>query len=255
MSYSQQLLDALRSTVWRLIGSERAVAISYSGGLDSSVIARLASERSAVRAHSCVIPSSFDARNVATCAAQEGLDLELIELSEHELREAVIKSAETLGTTDPVKIAYTIPVLCVIERCEERLVLAGNGADELFGGYAKYASMADPRDAMSLDMGKMMDEAKRLRLAAESLRKEIAFPFVSHEVVTIAEGVPLHEKVSARGRKLVLRDVARALNLPSYTRPKKAAQYSSGVMKEMERQAKAEGMSLGQWTRAVASGS
>jgi asparagine synthase (glutamine-hydrolysing) len=51
------------------------------------------------------------------------------------------------------------------------------------------------------------------------------------------------------GRKLVLREVAVLLGLDAHDRPKKAAQYSSGIMREMERLARKEGMSMSEWTK------
>ncbi|HEX9908138.1 MAG TPA: asparagine synthase-related protein, partial [Thermoplasmata archaeon] len=137
--------------------------------------------------------------------------------------------------------------------CEEDLLLVGSGADELFGGYAKYQASTDPEAAMSSDLVKMMAEAQLLQTEAAKVGKRIGFPFTDEAVVMAALNVPVQEKVDLSGRKIILREVGRALSLHSADRPKKAAQYSSGVLKEMERLAGAQRLNLHDWTTMITS--
>jgi asparagine synthase (glutamine-hydrolysing) len=62
---------------------------------------------------------------------------------------------------------------------------------------------------------------------------EPRFPFAERELAMLGEGLPVSFKIRGGVRKAVLREAALILGLPREiaNRPKKAAQYSSGVMK------------------------
>lgn len=247
-----EALGLLRKSTEATISGEDAVAVAYSGGLDSSVVASIAGEFAKIRCYTCVVRGSFDARNVKARAESESLELILVELTAKDIPAIVDETADMLGTSDPMPLAYTIPVLAVLKEARERLVLAGHGADEMFGGYAKYASVRNPALMMAEDLDKMLREGERLKKAANTLGKRIGFPFVSKELIEFSRSLPLDRKVTPLERKILLREIARMLGLPSHDLPKKAAQYSSGVLKEMERLAKADGRSLADWTRSLA---
>lgn len=240
-------LELLRKSVEAAISEEATVSVAYSGGLDSSILTALAKEFATVRCYTCVVPGSFDSRNAKSRAESEDVDLTVIELRAEEIPEIAREASDLLQTSNPTQLAYTIPVLAVLKGSREKLVLVGHGADELFGGYAKYASAQDPKSMMADDLDKMLNEAEAVATAAASLGKKIAFPFASSEVVEFSKSLPLDRMISASERKILLREVAKLLGLPSRDLPKKAAQYSSGVLREMRRLAKAEGMSLSDW--------
>ncbi len=246
------LLVALRNAVSELVEHADAVAVAYSGGLDSSVVAALAGEKAKVTCYTCAVEGSFDDRNARQFADDERRTFRLLRLSPEDLGSFVRKASRALGTTDPIRIAYTIPVLCVLHKSVERIVLSGSGADELFAGYAKYAGIRNPAGAMEADLERMLSESHSLSLEATRLGKIISSPYALPAVIAAAKEIPLGEKIGPNGRKMVLREVAKLLGLNSHERPKKAAQYSSGVMKEMRRLAKGEGVSLSQWTKKTA---
>jgi asparagine synthase (glutamine-hydrolysing) len=247
-----RLLAALRKAVSELVALDARVAVAYSGGLDSSVIAALASEKANVTCYTCAVEGSFDSRNAGQFADNERRQFTMLVLGSEDLRFFARKSSELLGATDPVRIAYTIPILYVLHRSDEKVVLTGSGADELFAGYARYARMKDPTRAMAADLERMISESNSLSTEAAKLGRIIGFPYTAPEVIAAAKDIPLSEKIDPTGNKIMLREVAKLLGLQSHKRAKKAAQYSSGVMKEMERLAKCEGLSLSQWTERMA---
>ncbi|MEW5747821.1 MAG: asparagine synthase-related protein [Candidatus Thermoplasmatota archaeon] len=251
---AERLLKLLRISVRECVASSGSVAVAYSGGVDSALVERVARECAETRAYTCAVRGSHDHSRAPTAAEEEGADLRMLALDEQGLMDAVRKTAAALGTSDPLRVAYTVPVVCVIDSCEESVVLVGSGADELFGGYAKYADDAAVEASMERDLGKMLAEHALLRGYASSLGKRLEAPFASPEIVSFAKSLPLDRKLGGGNRKAVLRDAARSLGVVSHDAPKKAAQYSSGVMKEMKRLAKARGMGLGAWTDEAAAG-
>ncbi|MBN1676992.1 MAG: hypothetical protein JW880_00480 [Candidatus Thermoplasmatota archaeon] len=249
----EALLSVLRSSMKRIVGEEEAVAVAYSGGLDSSIVVALAKELANTGGYTCAIPGSFDDKHATEAAQHDGIETRTIHLTDAGLVKYVVRSATVLGTVNPVAISYTIPLLCALDSCDEKLLLAGSGADELFGGYAKYEASSDPEASMSSDLVKTLAEAQLLQAEASRLGKRMGFPFIDEAVIMTALGVPVERKVDISGRKLILREVGRVLSPHSADKPKKAAQYSSGVMKEMERLAKADRLDLHDWTPAIIS--
>jgi len=251
---SNLLLTKLRDSVSEIIATESKVAVAYSGGLDSSIIAALADEKASAMCYTCAVDGSFDARNAKHFADEEGRLLNLIRLKPDDIGSFARSASRILKTPDPIRIAYTIPILCVLHRCSEGVILTGSGADELFCGYAKYAQVRDPRQAMAADLEKMLSEAESLSSEAASLGKYIGFPYAMPKIISAAAEIPIEKKINSTDRKIILREIAATLGIPSHARPKKAAQYSSGVMREMERQAKEAGLSLSDWTVKTSTG-
>lgn len=250
---SDELLRLLRDSVKTCVSSAGSVAIAYSGGVDSAVVERLARDEAKTVAYTCAVRGSHDHGRAPTSAEEGGVDLRMLTLDEQNLADAVWKTSSVLGTTHPSRIAYTVPVVCVIDACEQGVVLVGSGADEIFGGYAKYADDPDAEASMDRDLQKMVSEHVLLKRYASSLGKRLEAPFVAPDIVAFARSLPTDRKLGGN-RKAVLRDAAKALGVISHDAPKKAAQYSSGILKEMRRLAKAKGMELGEWTAETAVG-
>ncbi|MCU0859887.1 MAG: asparagine synthase-related protein [Thermoplasmata archaeon] len=247
---AEGFLKALDESMAAAIGREGRAAVAYSGGVDSALVAHFAAGHCDVVLYTCGTDGSPDLKEAGRTA--QGLRRNVIVLEESDVERLVAEAASILGTTAPMTISYTIPVLSVLEASEENLVLVGSGADELFGGYAKYAAMADPSAAMRADLDKMIVETERLKAHARRSGRRLEAPFTGQSMVDFALGVPVGHKLGPDGRKLVLREAAKRLGLEAHDRPKKAAQYSSGVLKAMERMAKREGKTLGEWTAGLA---
>jgi asparagine synthase (glutamine-hydrolysing) len=124
-------------------------------------------------------------------------------------------------------------------RAGARLMLLGQLADELFGGYAKYAEALRLRGErvaqlmMSTDFSEYADRGKVRDVAACGGIVEPRFPFEAKELFEFAVSLPIPFKIREGERKAVLRRAALIIGVPESvaTAPKKAAQYSSGVQK------------------------
>jgi len=248
---SANLLNTIEKAVERLVRPHRIVGVAYSGGLDSSVIAALASRYAETTCYSACIKGSHDAEHVHAFAHADGFDLKVLELTDDNIRKLARLARSALLTTDPVRISYTIPTLRVIESAVEPAILVGNIADEIFAGYAKYESSDNVSEQMAVDLEKALHERELLSQYAEKRLKILLAPYADATVIGASSQVPLEDKLGPEGRKLILRKCADMIGLEASTRPKKAAQYSSGVSKAMKRLAKAEGKTVSEWVLGI----
>lgn len=244
---TEELLGLLRSCVKARLAGSQVAAVAYSGGLDSAVIEALAREAARTVCYTCAVPGSHDHARAPTSAAESGIELHMLELDREALEALVVKTAKALGTTDPLRIAYTIPILGVVHGCEEEVILTGSGADELFGGYAKYTEESDPGAMMERDLQKMLVESRSISDYGRSSGKRVEIPFAAPELVSFSRRLAIDRKLVRGERKVILREVAKSIGVLSHDIPKKAAQYSSGVMKELRKMAKEQGKGLGEW--------
>jgi len=236
-----KLADLIRGSVKARVAGRRRVAVAFSGGLDSSVIAHCAASEGKVVACSVSAEGSVDSRTARDSASVMGLEFAGTRADGNGVKK------ELLGLELPFEPSPMDKSLWCIYSMTARLaaesgaeiVMLGQLADELFGGYAKYEAAlrrggeAGADRLMSEDVagcgarGFVRDEAACRRWC------EPRFPFAESELASFGEGLPVSFKLRKGVRKAVLREAALILGLPEELtlRPKKAAQYSSGVMK------------------------
>ena len=250
MSDIDYLLEHLERAVTDSVAGRSRITVAYSGGLDSSVVAILAQRRVEVLCRTACTRNSKDMTEALLQARLDGLDLEISELTDADIEWFAGLAADVLGTDDPVRVGYTIPLLAVLTSAKDDTVLVGSCADELFAGYAKYESVNDVERQMEIDLEKALSELNKLTEYAKSEHKHLAAPFAAKVVAEAAAAIPMSCKIGPSGRKLILRDLAARIGAKGYDRPKKAAQYSSGVAKAMDRMAKHKGLPQRDWISA-----
>ena len=236
MSDAEQLLNRLRNAIH---GRKGKVAVAFSGGLDSSVIAKIASEEATPILYTAGLKGCKDFASGESAARLLNLPLKLIQVSERDVLEAAPLLAQVIANDNRLIISYELPLWFVCKNCPERTILTGQGADELFGGYAKYGKLEGKElaDELRTDAQDLKENGIALDKAiAKKFGKELIVPFLDNEVFSFASTLPLERKISDSTNKLVLRDVARLLGLGEIAgRRKRAAQYGSGVAKVLRR--------------------
>jgi asparagine synthase (glutamine-hydrolysing) len=120
-----------------------------------------------------------------------------------------------------------------------KILLLGQLADELFGGYAKYAEALNQRgeeaarSMMDDDLREYNNRGRARDLAACRGFVQARLPFEAENIVSFASKLPMSHRIRNGERKALLRRAAVLLGVPSElaSAPKKAAQYSSGIQK------------------------
>jgi asparagine synthase (glutamine-hydrolysing) len=249
LSFSQAasgLASLIEESVKGRVKGQRRVAVSFSGGLDSSLLAVVAARHAEVVLCSAFSPGSRDERQSQRAASLLGLELQTAVLDEESLakssREAELPPGEATTMDSALWCIYST-TSGLAKKSNARTILLGQLADELFGGYMKYALKAreaGPAAAermMAADVRACADRGFLRDEAACSASCEARFPYADGKIASFAAGLPMGYKIRDGERKAVLRAASLELGLPEElaSAPKKAAQFSSGAAKLLKR--------------------
>lgn len=255
MSDIERLLKALQEAVKGTM-AKGEVGILFSGGLDSGILAALAGDHGDPRLYTVGVEGSHDLRTGRETAEELRLPWTQIALTPDEVITAARDLLSICPIRDPVVLSFQLPLHIVAARSKEDVLMSGQGADELFGGYSRYLSMSpvDLEMSMNNDLAKLLAEVQPLDLRiAAHFSKSIDHPFLDPEVRRVASKIAVADKVRGGVRKIPLREVALLLGCPSLAnREKKAAQYGSGFMKVLKARSRKAGMDLSELVSTLA---
>ncbi len=238
------------------------LALAFSGGIDSALVAQAARENGLGPELITVgMKGQAELKHANEISKHLHLDITLKELSQSEILDALPTVVRTVESYDPILVGVSVPLFFACEVAQEMgmdCLLAGQLSDELFAGYGRFDDLAKEKDAQMA-----REEVWRSVLAASSTdfepgdklavshRLELRCPFAHLPLAEYALSIPISLKLKLVGskvvRKYILRRVASDWKLPDsvVNRPKKAVQYSSGVQRVLLKEAKRRGMTLG----------
>ncbi len=215
--------------------------VALSGGVDSALIAALAGRE-------CVavgIEGSHDLRRARLVADKLGLPLECVTVREDNIEEALRQVLRVIPKKTPVDASIATTLYFVAEWAGEHgyeRILAGQGADELFGGYARYLTSENLEEELKTDFRGLQIQSKRDQSVAALHNTYFSMPYMDIRVVRAAQAIPACDKVGEGIRKRPLREVAER-HIPHEVAyyEKKAMQYGSGIWKAIQRLARQNG--------------
>jgi asparagine synthase (glutamine-hydrolysing) len=260
----QKLLE--KSVRMRVLGT-REVAVAFSGGLDSSVVAFLAKKCQVdVRLIHVSLENQAETEAAKKAADALNLPLQVYLFREADVEKVVARVVELIEEPDPVKTSIGVPFYWTAEKAADagcKVLLAGQGADELFGGYQRYVNeyllhgeeavrktMFD--DVVRVHKSNLERDVKICRFHDVELR----LPFASYQLAEFALALPTKLKIERDAdslRKLVLRKAAENMGLPAsiVEKPKKAVQYSTGINRALKRLAKQQGTTVAEYVNRL----
>jgi asparagine synthase (glutamine-hydrolysing) len=240
---------ALYEAIGRAVEKRRYTpsALAFSGGLDSSIIAALCPD---LELYSVGMAGSHDVMQTKRAAKLLGLSdkLHLHELTPDEVESALPDVIRAVESGDPFKVSIAMPLFFASGDAHNdgiRVMLSGQGADELFAGYKRYESM-NPAE-LELALRKDLDNISENNLERDDAvtmanAVELRVPYLDRDVVELAMRIAPELKIHNDIRKYILRLAAKKL-LPDELvfKEKKAAQYSSGIYSALEKLARKNG--------------
>lgn len=198
----EELIDA----VAKRLSSDRPVGLFISGGLDSSLIAgiatRLTGTGTGLPSFAIGMPGSPDVRNAQIVADYLGTQHHTVVFELKEGLAAVSKVIQHLETYDITTIRASVPQYLlaqyVARHTDVKVVLSGEGSDELFGGYL-YSHLAPSNDALQEDSARLVRELQHFDVlrtdrttAAHGL--EVRVPFLDRDFIQLVAGLPARYK-------------------------------------------------------------
>jgi asparagine synthase (glutamine-hydrolysing) len=264
---TETLQKLLKQAVRSRVSKTKEVAVAFSGGLDSSVVAFLAKKCGVnVRLVHVSLENQRETEEARKAADALDLPLEVYLFKEEDVERVVSKVVELIEEADPVKASIGVPFYWAAEKTAEsgiKVLLAGQGADELFGGYQRYVNEyllqgeEKVRKTMFDDVVKIHESNLERDVKICSFHEvELRVPFGSYQIAEFAMSLPIELKIERRAdtlRKLVLRKAAENIGLPqSITeKTKKAVQYSTGTNNALKKIAKKQKATIAEYVKKL----
>jgi asparagine synthase (glutamine-hydrolysing) len=228
-----RLLD---DAVCKRVRTDLPIGVIYSAGLDSAVVLGLARRHHPdVTAISVGFPGAPDLEFAARSCAELGvrhvvkhLDYEQLVGSLHE----VVRQIETFEVVDIMDAAVIGPAFEAAREAGIKVVLTGDGSDELFAGYELFRDHPDPVALMRYRvMNLHRTDLQRVDRISMRHSVEARVPFLDRAVVDFAWGLPLSLKLRDGIEKWVLRKAIDGI-IPHYLawRPKIRMPQGTGLL-------------------------
>lgn len=226
-------------TAIRLRSDEGVTALS--GGVDSTLIATIA-ERPCIAVG---VEDSHDLARARHAAEALHLSCDYVTITPDAVEEALAAVIPVIPARDPVNISIAATMYFVASYARDygyTRILAGQGADELFGGYSRYLVSTDLAATFAEDFAGLALQGARDQAVAGLFGAYLSMPYLDVRVVRAAEAISPTDKVSGGIRKRPLRVVA-ARYIPAEIADydKKAMQYGTGVWKVIRHLARHNG--------------
>jgi asparagine synthase (glutamine-hydrolysing) len=240
-AYKRSLILAMKK---RTEGLDK-IGIIFSGGIDSVLVAWLAKDM--VKEIICYNAGTLDSSDIIFAdkvAKDLQLTLKVNVITKRSTQEMLPKIIHAIEDRDAVQVQVALPIysaMALAKNDHVKVVLSGQGVDEIFGGYPWYPKVVETEGYSSL-RGHMIEDL--FLLYKETLEREdkttmahgieMREPYLDKQVIRTA--FDINPKLNVIGPndllgKRVHRKLANELGIPkeiSY-RNKAAAQHGSGI--------------------------
>ncbi len=245
-----QLKHYLLKSVEKRLKGLSEVGVMFSAGVDSTLLAYLSKELDVdTYLYTVGHKDSVDLKYALKTAEIMDLPLHTKIVDVEDVKyylPLVLKSIEEFNI---MKLGVGMPVYLTAEMAFQdglKVMLSGQGADELFAGYHRYLEFYQLKgEEAQADLEKDLLNLYHVNLqrddaVAMASSVELRVPYLDMDVINMAINIPMEYKIDNYNdvlRKCILRRVALECGVPEMIayRPKKAAQYGSGIHKILVR--------------------
>ena len=234
----RQVRAALEDSIRVRLDTDLTVGVVLSGGLDSTLtLLHVREMHPDCVAFTIGTPGSEDVSYARRVTRDLGVHHEVIELTPGDIRlpdiREVIRISELTEYGDVINAVISRPLFTRVRSCGVKVVLCGDGSDELFGGYDMY-QQPDPVLRQRIFQHKLRNlgrtELQRVDRTSMGQGVETRVPFLDLALVRLAMRLPIDLKLRDGQEKWILRH-AFADILPGYVRQrrKNPLSHSSGL--------------------------
>lgn len=245
---ASKLDKLLKLSVSKRVEGLDKLGVIFSGGVDSSILALLLEEISCnkkldITLYAVGSEGSKDLEAAKYASEYLGLPLKTQTVTPELIKKHLGDVVHAIGDDNLMKIGVGLTTYFATRMIHEdglKVAISGQGADELFGGYNRYLKSYENGDLeweIREDISNMYHVNLERDDACSMLNSvEIRLPFLDNNLVEYAINLPVKNKISGSEdvlRKNVLRKFAfnEGLDKEIAYRPKKAAQYGTGIDK------------------------
>jgi asparagine synthase (glutamine-hydrolysing) len=231
----EEALSPLRAPTGPLV-------VLFSGGVDSGLLAWELRSGPNVSLFTVGTDGADDLPRSRAAAERLGLPWSAQRLGPEELDAVVAATARELEGVPRPRRGIFLALGAAVSRAPLGTLLVGQGADELFLGYAHYRGLdgvaAARRAGADLDLLLGSDWPRTVAIASRFGRSVLA-PYLHPSFVRAALSVPIEARLPLPMPKAWFRAWARQRGLPEplVSAPKRAIQYGSGVDRLLRRRA------------------
>lgn len=242
--YFPELKKSIGQAVEKSLVGEDKIAIAFSGGLDSTLLAKVCQDLGKnIILLTIGFPGASDIAWAERVAEELGLSLSVKKLNQDGLKEEIRSLAGKIGFPGArdFEIALSLYIVFKFVASEGfEIVLTATGLDALFCGFDKARRILAEGGRKELDklnkeiVNHAQSTEKVFDQLAQGLKIKKVNPFMSQNFIDFALNIPSELKIideHDRVRKHILREAAFELGVPELAamRPKKAIQYSTKI--------------------------
>ncbi len=205
MNSIENMLSQIRLLVDKVVKRNLTNGMLFSGGLDTSIIAFVASKYSSLNAFTVAFENApaLDLEYSKIMANLLKMDHEIHFFAEKEMFSAIREVIETLKVFDPMEVRNSVAIFVGLKFAKEngiKGVMTGDGLDELFAGYSWLFSLSERE--LSSRLSNMWQTMQFSSIPmAYSLGMEAKAPYLDPEFKSFAKSVDPKLKIrSERGK-------------------------------------------------------
>ena len=253
--FKEQLKNNLVKSVEKRARGLKEVGILFSAGIDSTILAKIADDLGIKTTLYCVgHENSIDIKFAKKTAQKMNLPLKTKFIDLEDVKNYLTPVLDAIEEFNIMKIGVGMPAYIAAEMAHEeglKVMLSGQGADELFAGYNRYLGFYEEKGELTQeDLKKDILNLYHVNLQRDDAVTmansiELRVPYLDLDIINTAINIPMKYKINGKTdklRKCILREVGAELGIPAeiVNRPKKAAQYGSGIHKMLKKVLKEE---------------
>ena len=240
------LEKALFTTVAESADTDSPVAVAFSGGLDSTLLAKICKDLGfEVTLLTIGFSHSHDLEFSKVIASRIGLPQKIYILNEQEFYKVLSHVRQIIDCDNLSHIENCIAYFHIAKLANKsgfHQILTANGCDELFCGYNEYRLVYDRGRTY---IAKLMDEKiinelelmNEIETATSGMGINLKKPFLTEKFISFAKNIDIDQKITGSNdfvRKRILRETALSIGVPeeSAMKPKKAIQYGTMIHKK-----------------------